>query len=229
MADKASKPKIDRKARVQKPPHHARIRPPHVRVQDFEEVVIPYTREEAMLEASRCLQCANAPCQAACPLDNDIPRAIRLIEAGKIVEAAAVYRATSTDAGDLRSHLPTDAVHGGLHAPSDGKAHRHSASGGLRRRYPAGDRRRAPSRTCRAHRQARGRRRRRPRRPHRERALVRRGHTVVAYEKYPRPGGLLRYGIPRFKLNRDVVAAKVTWLEHLGARSFNATLPSGAM
>ncbi|NBD35863.1 MAG: FAD-dependent oxidoreductase, partial [Chloroflexi bacterium] len=48
--------------------------------------------------------------------------------------------------------------------------------------------------------------------------LMRRGHTVVTYEKRPQPGGLLRYGIPRFKLNREVVTAKVTWLEQLGVK-----------
>ncbi len=218
MADKASKPKIDRKARVQKPPHHARIRPPHVRVQDSEEVVIPYTREEAMLEASRCLQCANAPCQAACPLDNDIPRAIRLIEAGKVVEAAAVYRATSTMPEICGRICPQTLCMEACTLHRMGKpidTRRLEAFAADTQRETVG----APHPTLPP--------------PTGKRVavvgagpagltvsehLVQRGHTVVAYEKYPRPGGLLRYGIPRFKLNRDVVEAKVTWLEHLGAR-----------
>jgi len=218
MADNASKPKIDRKARVQKPPHHARIRPPHVRVQDSEEVVIPYTREEAMLEASRCLQCANAPCQAACPLDNDIPRALRLIEAGEIVQAAAVYRETSTmpeicgricpqtlctEACTLnRMGKPIDTRHLEAFAVDTQR----ETGGAPHPTLPAPTGKRVAvigagpaGLTVSEH-------------------LTRRGHTVVAYEKRPRPGGLMRYGIPRFKLNRDVVAAKVTWLAHLGVK-----------
>ncbi|MFP4394000.1 MAG: FAD-dependent oxidoreductase [Anaerolineales bacterium] len=218
MADKAPKPKIDRKARVQKPPHHARIRPPRARVRDFEEVVIPYTREEAMLEASRCLQCAAAPCQAACPLDNDIPRALRLIEAGEIVPAAAVYRATSVMPEICGRICPQTLCMEACTLHRMGKpidTRRLEAFAADTQRETV----RVPHPTLPA--------------PTGKRVavvgagpagltvsehLTRRGHTVVAYEKRPHPGGLLRYGIPRFKLNREVVAAKVTWLEQLGVK-----------
>ena len=68
------KDKIDRKARLQMKPHNAQERDPAERVQDFEEILILHTPDAAIAEASRCLQCANAPCQKACPLSNDIPR-----------------------------------------------------------------------------------------------------------------------------------------------------------
>ena len=65
--------KVDRKTRSQLPAVTAQVRPPDERVRDFDEILVLHTPEEAIAEASRCLQCANAPCQQACPLHNDIP------------------------------------------------------------------------------------------------------------------------------------------------------------
>ena len=39
------------------------------------------------------------------------------------------------------------------------------------------------------------------------------GHSVVIYEEWPKPGGLLHYGIPSFKLDKDIVMAKIAHLE----------------
>ena len=50
-----------------------------------------------MLEAARCVQCPDpAPCMLACPTHNDIPSAMWLIEQGRFLEAAAIYRQTSS-------------------------------------------------------------------------------------------------------------------------------------
>ncbi|MFW6340279.1 MAG: hypothetical protein ACOC0Q_05360, partial [Wenzhouxiangella sp.] len=46
------------------------------------------------------------------------------------------------------------------------------------------------------------------------------GHGVVVFERYPRPGGLLAYGVPRFKLSAEVIEAKVGWLARQGIRFF---------
>ncbi|HRU95515.1 MAG TPA: dihydropyrimidine dehydrogenase, partial [Anaerolineae bacterium] len=87
--------KVDRKARSQLTPVPAKTRPPDERVRDFREILILHTPEEARAEASRCLQCANAPCQQACPLHNDIPQALDLLAEGDFAGAAAVYRQTN--------------------------------------------------------------------------------------------------------------------------------------
>jgi glutamate synthase (NADPH/NADH) small chain len=48
--------------------------------------------------------------------------------------------------------------------------------------------------------------------------LTRRGHEVVVYEAWPEPGGLLIYGIPSFKLPKDLVQEKIAYLKRLGVR-----------
>ena len=48
--------------------------------------------------------------------------------------------------------------------------------------------------------------------------LAVRGHEVVVYDMWPYPGGLLLYGIPGFKLNKDIVFSKITYLEQMGIR-----------
>lgn len=88
---------IDRKARVYMPYQDLSLRPPTERVCDFGDVVIPLDSDRAMLEASRCIHCPDpAPCMLACPCHNDIPSAIWLIEQGRYVEAAQLYRQTSS-------------------------------------------------------------------------------------------------------------------------------------
>jgi glutamate synthase (NADPH/NADH) small chain len=54
--------------------------------------------------------------------------------------------------------------------------------------------------------------------------LAKRGHTVVVYEAWPLPGGLLRYGIPSFKISKRVVDEKVQMLEKLGVTFVTNTL-----
>ncbi|MHB8778256.1 MAG: FAD-dependent oxidoreductase [Anaerolineales bacterium] len=48
--------------------------------------------------------------------------------------------------------------------------------------------------------------------------LTNHGYTVVVYEKWPKPGGLLHYGIPSFKLDKDIVMSKIAHLESLGVK-----------
>ena len=56
---------------------------PKVRAHNFEEVCYGYNKEEAMLEASRCLHCKNPRCVASCPVGVKIPDFIELVAAGE--------------------------------------------------------------------------------------------------------------------------------------------------
>ncbi len=208
--------RIDRKARMQMPPVHAQVRPPQERVHDFGEIYIPYTAEDAQLEASRCLHCPNAPCQAACPLHNDIPRALGLIEAGKFVEAAQVYRETSPmpeicgrvcpqtlcEAACVlnKAGKPIDTRHLEAFAAD---AQRQAEGVPLPELAPASGKRVAvigagPAGLTVAE------------------SLTRAGHQVVVYDKCPDAGGLLKFGIPNFKLDKSLVDEKTRWLKQLG-------------
>ena len=69
---------------------------PKVRATNFEEVCYGYNQEEALLEASRCLNCRNPRCVTACPVGLQIPRFIAQVAAGDIAAAAAVIAEDSS-------------------------------------------------------------------------------------------------------------------------------------
>ena len=66
------------------------------RNKDFEEVNLGLKAKEAVIEAKRCLDCANPQCVAGCPVGIDIPSFIKLIEAGKFLEAAWNLKETNS-------------------------------------------------------------------------------------------------------------------------------------
>ena len=68
---------------------------PEERIKNWDEAFLGYTLESAVVEAERCIHCPTAPCQEACPTDNDIPRALLLLEEDDVDGAAAVFRETS--------------------------------------------------------------------------------------------------------------------------------------
>lgn len=63
---------------------------PKVRATNFEEVCLGYNQEEAMEEASRCINCKNAKCVSGCPVAIDIPGFIKEVKEGNIEEAYKV-------------------------------------------------------------------------------------------------------------------------------------------
>lgn len=72
---------------------------PEVRINNFEEVCLGYTAEEAKMEASRCLNCKNSPCVAKCPVSINIPAFIQFVKAGEFERAVKViYEASSLPA-----------------------------------------------------------------------------------------------------------------------------------
>lgn len=88
---------IDRKARMRLKSQGLPVRPVDERVRDFEETVILGDEKWAQYEASRCIHCyGRPPCQQACPAGNDISQAMLYIEQGKFIEAAQIYRKTTT-------------------------------------------------------------------------------------------------------------------------------------
>lgn len=73
-----------------------RTQDPEVRAKSFDEVSLGYNREEAMLEASRCLHCKNPRCVASCPVNIQIPDFIACLKDGDVAGAAAVIAKDSS-------------------------------------------------------------------------------------------------------------------------------------
>ena len=208
--------KIDRKKRLQLDPHPAPERPVAERLQDFEAVRKLHTPEAAISEAARCLHCPAASCQQACPLHNDIPRALSLLEKGEILEAARVYYEHSPMPEICSRICPEQFCQaactlGNLGRPIAMRAIEAFLTTTLRRQagWPAV--KLAPPTGKRVALVGSG-----PASLAAAEMLVRRGHTATIYEQFPQPGGLMVYGIPKFKLELEFVNAKLAQLESLG-------------
>lgn len=208
---------IDRKIRTKLPPGGIRLRPPEERVCDFNDVVIPLTEEEAKELASRCVHCPDpAACTVACPTHNDIPSAMWLIEQGEFLEAAKLYRQSSSLPEICGRVCPHEQLCQGSCVMSK---HAGPVQTGILEafvtdyerkmgltRIPVGEptgKRVAivgagPSGLACAE------------------QLVQKGHKVTIFDAKPAAGGLLTYGIPNFKLPKDVVFARVGDLEKAG-------------
>jgi len=208
---------IDRKARAKIPSLEVATRPAVDRVCDFDDVVIPLTIEQAMLEAARCVQCPDpAPCVQACPAHNDIPSAMWLVEHGQFLEAARLYRQTSSlpeicgrvcpheqlCQGSCSQRKSNDPVLTGALEAFVTDYQREHESVRIPVGPPTGQRvaivGAGPSGLACAE------------------QLVQQGHHVTIFDAKPAPGGLLTYGIPNFKLPKDVVFARWHDLEDAG-------------
>ena len=211
---------IDRYQRAHVPTALPPKQDPRVRVLNFDEVFLGYDEEQAVVEAMRCIHCPSPePCILGCPLHNDIPGAMLLIEEGRYVEAANVFRATNNFPEVCGRICPQEVlcegsctIAGADRAVTIGKLEafcsdwqRHHEGLPQYIIAPATGRRAAivgsgPASMAVAE------------------ELMRSGHTVFVYEEWPKPGGLNVYGIPGFKLAKKIIIDKVEWLEKYGVK-----------
>lgn len=210
---------IDRKARARVPSLEVATRPISERVRDFQDVVIPMDAEQAMLEAARCVHCPDpAPCVEACPAHNDIPSAMWLIENGEFIEAARIYRQTSSMPEICGRVCPQEQLCQGscthqksfepvLTGPLEAFVcdyERQQVGVEIPTGPPSGHKvaivGAGPSGLACAE------------------QLIMRGHAVTIFDAKPAPGGLLTYGIPNFKLPKKVVFDRWGDLERAGVK-----------
>jgi glutamate synthase (NADPH/NADH) small chain len=215
---------VDRKARMNIKSRGLPLRPADQRVLDFDEAIIRLDEEWAIHEATRCIHCPDpAPCQKACPADNDISYALWLIENRQFLEAAGIYRQTSSLPEVCGRICPQERLCEG--ACVRGKRDNLPVPTGALEAFTTHYERRklgvklplgeftgkkvaivgaGPSGIACAE------------------QLVRKGHWVTLFDANPAPGGLLIYGIPNFKLPKkvvfdiwdDLIKAGVTFVGH---------------
>jgi glutamate synthase (NADPH) small chain len=191
--------------------------PPAERIHNFDEVPLGYTPEQAEAEAARCLGCKKPKCVEGCPVRVHIPEFIRLVAEGKFVEAARLIKATNCLPAVCGRVCPQESQCEALCVL--GKKHEPVAVGRLERFAADYER-------------EHGRVELPPKAPPTGRRvavvgagpagltvagdLIQLGHEVTIFEAFHRPGGVLVYGIPEFRLPKSIVAAEVAYLERLG-------------
>lgn len=194
---------------------------PEARRRTFDEVAKGYTLEQAMEEASRCLNCKTMPCVGGCPVQVDIPGFVTVLAGGDV--AAAITRVKEKNnlpaiCGRVcpqesqcefrcvyrKKHDPVaigrlerfvadwELTHGVNLPPKDAATGKRVAVVGS---GPAGLTGAAD--------------------------LAKMGHEVVIFEALHRPGGVLVYGIPDFRLPTSIVEAEVDYVQRLGVRIEN--------
>ena len=219
MTDSSSPSTLSPKERLKLPPQTLPKQDPRQRSLNWDEVSLPLDEEVAQLEALRCIQCPAAPCMKACPLHNDIPGALALLEAGDFTGAANKFRETSPLPEMCGRLCPQERLCEG--ACVVGKKGIPVAIGRLEAFAADYQRQREgfplpPTPTPTGWRVAvvgSG-----PAGLVVAEELAKWGHSVVVYEAWPLPGGLLRYGIPDFKMNKAIVDEKIAFLERLEVR-----------
>ena len=192
---------------------------PKVRAANFEEVCYGYNVEEAQLEASRCLNCKNPRCVGACPVSVKIPQFISEVAAGNFTRAAEIIAEDSSLPAVCGRVCPQETQCEGScilgikgEPVAIGKLERFVAdwsreNGGVKPVVaPANGHKVAvigsgpAGLACASD-------------------LAKLGYEVTVFEALHRPGGVLEYGIPEFRLPKDkVVAAEIAAVKALGVK-----------
>ena len=192
---------------------------PMVRNKNFDEVATGYSPELAMKEASRCLHCKNMPCVEACPVKVQIPDFIALAKEGKFEEAYKII--TETNA------LP--AICGRV-CPQENQCEGKCVRGikgepvaiGRLERFVAGYEIRHGNTNNLSHQADNGRKvaviGSGPAGLTCASDLARMGYDVTIFEAFHKPGGVLVYGIPEFRLPKAIVASEISKLEEVGVK-----------
>lgn len=189
---------------------------PTVRNKNFYEVSLGYTPEMAMEEAARCLNCKNKPCIAGCPVNVKIPEFISFVASGDFEAAYKKIAETNSLPAICGRVCPQESQCEGKcirgikgESVAIGRLERFVADFHLKNKTeetisidkngrkvaiigagPAGL-------TCAGD-------------------LVKKGYSVTIFEAFHTPGGVLAYGIPAFRLPKEIVQSEIDTLKNLG-------------
>ncbi len=215
MVEKTEKTEKKEKTPRQKMPEQ----PAQVRRRNFNEVPVGYDEEMAVKEAERCLQCKNPGCVQGCPVGIDIPGFIGWIKQREFTKSIRhIWKSNSLPAVCGRVCPQESQCEGSCILAKKGDA---VAIGNLER-YVA-DRERMTGKGDLPPKAASSGKRvavvgSGPSGLTVAGDLIQKGHEVTIFEAFHKPGGVLVYGIPEFRLPKEIVFSEVNFLERLGAR-----------
>jgi glutamate synthase (NADPH/NADH) small chain len=186
---------------------------PKQRIKNFDEVNLGYSEKEAIKESSRCLQCKVPQCVEGCPVNIDIPGFIKQIKQGKPEKAAEIIKKSNNlpgicgrvcpqeDQCELKCILDKKAIKIGYLERFAADNEKESTLTKIKKNNkkiaaigsgPA-------SLTCAAD-------------------LALKGYNVTIFEALHNTGGVLRYGIPEFRLPRKIVDKEIEYIKKLGVK-----------
>ena len=191
---------------------------PHIRNKNFQEVALGYTKEQALAEAERCLDCKNPKCVGGCPVQIDIPAFIRKIKeedfegAYEIISASSSLPAVCGRVCPQENQCEGKCIRGIKGEPvAIGRLERFVADWHMSHQKalpskPISNGKRVAvvgsgpaGLTCAGD-------------------LARKGYEVTIFEALHLPGGVLVYGIPEFRLPKAIVAKEIEGLKALGVK-----------
>ena len=199
------------------PRHDPEKTPVDVRVHEYKEIYAQFDAPGAAQQAGRCLSCGNPFCEWKCPVHNYIPDWLKLVNEGNLFEAAELSHKTNSLPEVCGRICPQDrlcegacTLNDGLGAVTIGSIEKYITDEALKQGWrpdmsnvvPTGKRvavvGAGPAGLGCAD------------------ILVRNGVTPVVFDKYQRIGGLLTFGIPPFKLEKEVVETRRQIMEGMG-------------
>ncbi len=189
----------------------------HERAQNFKEVNLGYTLQDALGEAERCIQCAKPTCISGCPVEIDIPGFLRHLVVRDFDGALAVIHESNLFPSICGRVCPQETQ---CEAQCVIAKKVESVGIGRLERF-VGDNARAPKGRPPANAGQLGKVAVVGSGPAGLAAaadLVRFGADVTVYEALHVVGGVLRYGIPSFRLPRDIIEREVQYLRDLGVK-----------
>jgi len=191
--------------------------PVEIRLHDFREIYGQFKSDQAAAQAGRCLDCGNPYCEWKCPVHNFIPNWLKLIQEGNLFAAAELSHQTNSLPEICGRICPQDRLCEGACTLEDGFG---AVSIGNIEKYITDEAVKQGWRPDMSHVVPTGKRvaivGAGPAGLGCADVLTRNGVQAVVYDRYSEIGGLLTFGIPPFKLEKEVVKTRRGLLEGMG-------------
>ncbi len=202
---------------IELPRQDPRKTPVQTRVRNWKEIYGQYDAQGAAAQAARCIHCGNPYCEWKCPVHNYIPNWLKLIAEGNLFEAAELSHRTNSLPEICGRICPQDRLCEGACTLNDGFG---AVTIGAIEKYITDEALKAGWRPDLSDVRPTGKRvavvGAGPAGLGCADVLVRNGVKAIVYDRYPEIGGLLTFGIPPFKLDKEVVKTRRALMEEMG-------------